>query len=180
MKRYFILYIILLFPLKNSYSQTKYKTEVGECNFSASVPAFEPIEAKSDKLIGILDEGTGNIAAVIPIKSFEFPIALMQEHFNENYLDTKKYPKATFKGVIKDFLIKQSGTYQYQGTLTIHGEEQSISGELLILYENNTYNISSQMTLKPEDYKIKIPKIVYKKIAETVIVQLKLNLAPTS
>ncbi|OHX64900.1 YceI family protein [Flammeovirga pacifica] len=168
--------VLFLFFLTSTFSQTKYYTEAGNCKFSASVPAFEPIEAESKGLIGILDEKTGNIAAVIPINSFEFAIALMQEHFNENYLESNKYPKATFKGNIQNFIPKQSGQYDYEGTLQIHGEERTVKGSIEINFQDNHYDITTKLIVKPEDYKIKIPKIVYQKIAETVHIHLQLRL----
>ncbi len=81
----------------------KYFTRSGNTNFKASVEAFEVVEAKNNSTTVILKTDTGDIAAQLFINAFQFKVALMQEHFNENYMGSDKYPKAIFRGKIADF-----------------------------------------------------------------------------
>ena len=94
------------------FAQDKVITKNGNINFEASVPAFEEIKAKNENVTCILNTKTGEIASLALIKGFRFKIALMEEHFNENYMESDKYPKATFKGTIINFeLSKLTTTY---------------------------------------------------------------------
>ena len=82
-------------------SAQRYYTKTGITEFDGSKAAFEPIKAKNNSSISAIDVSNGNIAALIKIKDFEFRLGLMQEHFNENYLESYKYPKSTFEGNIE-------------------------------------------------------------------------------
>ena len=101
MKR-LILIIALIFYTSKITSQQLY-TNVGETIFDGSKESFEPIKATNNNSVSIIDTDNGNIAALIYIKDFEFRLGLMQEHFNENYMYSSKFPKSTFEGVIKNF-----------------------------------------------------------------------------
>ncbi|NLR93670.1 YceI family protein [Flammeovirga agarivorans] len=157
----------------------KFITKTGVCEFSASVPAFEPIEAKSEKMLGVLNSENGEVAALVEITTFNFPISLMQEHFNENYMDSHKFPKATFTGKINDFQLSADSTRsKVNGKLTIHGVEKGIEADIVYLGTQGSVYVRSNFVIRPEDFKIKIPKVITKKIAEEVNVELILNLKP--
>lgn len=169
--------IVLLILLTMEVYGQKYMTKNGECHFSASVPAFEAIEASTKKMVGILDTSSGAVAALIEIQSFVFPISLMQEHFNENYMDSKKYPKATFKGEINYFtLSKDTVSENVKGVLSIHGVKKEVVLPVVYFQKNELIIIKSNFEIKPEEYKIKIPKVITEKIAETVIIELYMEL----
>ena len=102
-----ILTILLVFFTTISFSQEKRITKNGLINFEASVPSFEPVEAKHNNVSAILNIATGDIASLALVKGFRFKIALMEEHFNENYTESTKYPKATFKGKIENFDVSK-------------------------------------------------------------------------
>ena len=108
----------------------KYYTDSGLTEFDGSKAAFEPIKAKNKSSISIFDVNNGKIAALIKIREFNFRLGLMEEHFNENYLESNIYPTSTFEGSIDDFdKISLDDNFQeisIKGTLTIKGESNEI------------------------------------------------------
>ena len=108
----------------------KYYTDSGLTEFDGSKAAFEPIKAKNKSSISIFDVNNGKIAALIKIREFNFRLGLMEEHFNENYLESNIYPTSTFEGSIEDFdKISLDDNFQQssiKGTLTIKGESNEI------------------------------------------------------
>lgn len=174
---YFI--IIVFFLTVNSFSQ-KMITRSGEIKFEASVPAFEEIAATNTTTSCILDTKTGDIAVLALVKAFRFKIPLMEEHFNENYIESDKYPKATFKGKIVNFDATKSDigkqTFDVEGDLTLHGVTKRIKTKFYFTNENNRLVVTSSFSIKTSDYKIKIPGIVKNKIAEIVKINLKFDL----
>ncbi|WP_046759445.1 YceI family protein, partial [Kordia jejudonensis] len=116
-------------------------TKTGETDFKASVEAFEPVEAKSNSTTVILNTNSGEIAALLFIKSFHFKVALMEEHFNENYMDSDKFPKATFKGKLKDFNMSDVSStakeYKLSGTLTVRGKAKDVQTTAMVSKEGD-------------------------------------------
>ena len=100
--KHFLLIFLLIFSQQIIFSQ-KFHTDKGVTKFDGSKAAFEPITAINSKTLSIIDSFTGQIAAVILISEFDFRLGLMQEHFNENYLESNIYPKSTFEGLINNF-----------------------------------------------------------------------------
>ena len=84
-------------------AQEKYSTKNGTIVFEASVPSFEEVKAKNENVSAILNVETGDFASLVLINGFRFKVALMEEHFNENYMESSKFPKAILKGKLKDF-----------------------------------------------------------------------------
>lgn len=154
----------------------KYYTKAGITEFKASVDTFEPVEAKNESTTAILNSDTGEIAALLFVKAFHFKVALMQEHFNENYMDSDTFPKATFKGKIEGYspeAISNSETdYPLKGTLTIRGKTKTITSVVQIKKVEEKIVLTTNFNVSPKDFDIEIPKIVRKKIAESI--QLKL------
>ena len=103
MKTIIVLLIFCFAFVATAFGQEKFATKTGEINFEASVPSFEEVKAENNNVSAVLETGTGNFAALALMKGFRFKVALMEEHFNENYIESSKYPKATFKGKIQDF-----------------------------------------------------------------------------
>lgn len=153
-------------------SAQKYYTKTGETDFKASVEAFEPVEAKSNSTTAVLNTSSGDLAALLFIKSFHFKVALMEEHFNENYMDSDKFPKATFKGKVKGFsMLELSGSakeFDLSGTLTVRGKAKDIQTKAMISKVGDKVVIKSKFSVKPQDFDIEIPSIVRKKIAKDI------------
>lgn len=169
MKKAILLCMLFAFGM---VSAQKYYTKTGATNFKASVEAFEPVEATSKSTTVILNTENGNIAALLFIKSFHFKVALMEEHFNENYMDSDKYPKATFKGTLTNFsmdeLIGSPKEYVLSGTLTVRGVSKEIVTKADVYKDGNQIIVQSNFTVKPQDFNIDIPSIVREKIAKEI------------
>ncbi|MDY8137984.1 YceI family protein [Aquimarina sp. 2201CG5-10] len=170
-----IFFIPLLMMTITTYAQ-KYFTKTGFTEFKASVETFEPVEAKNNSTTVVFKEDTGEIAALLFIKAFNFKIALMEEHFNENYMDSDIYPKATFKGEIVNydpsFLSEKEKEYDLKGVLTIKGKSKEINTKIKLKTVNNTIILDSMFTVNPEGFNIKIPGIVRKKITKKIQINL--------
>lgn len=148
----------------------KYITRSGTTSFKASVATFEPIEAVHKSSSAIINS-KGDVAALLLVKGFGFKVALMQEHFNENYMDSDSYPKATFKGMLKDFSLEKLKTNQkfsLEGTLSIKGKTKEIKTEAVVLKQQGKLIFKTSFLVTPQDFDIKIPGIVRKKIAKQI------------
>jgi len=150
-----------------------FRCENGKVGFKSDAP-LEVIQAKSGKLRGVIDTAKQTFAWSVEIKTFEgFNSPLQREHFNENYMETKKYPKASFSGkIIEAVDFQKNGTYavRAKGQLNIHGVEQEriIKGQLEV--RDNKIRVQSKFTVPLADHNITIPKVVYQKIAEEITV----------
>ncbi|WP_276133529.1 YceI family protein [Polluticoccus soli] len=150
----------------------KYMTRTGKASFF-SATSLENIEAFNNEVAGIVDSKSGDVVFQVPIKSFKFEKALMQEHFNENYMESDKFPKAEFKGKIVDLSgvnFSKDGTYNVKtnGKLTIHGVTRDVSMPGTVVVKGNTATVSSKFNVKTADYNISIPKMVEGKVAKTI------------
>lgn len=167
----FILFLITL----SSFSQ-QYMTRNGLTEFDGSKAAFEPIKAKNNSSISVIDIKNGEIAALIYIKEFDFRLGLMQEHFNENYLESNKFPKSTFEGDIKNFdidnLTNDFKNHIISGKLTIKGETQNINTEAQLRLINEKIELKCSFDILLSDFGVKIPRVVFKKIDEKVKINL--------
>ena len=173
--KHFLLLFILIFSQQVIFSQQFY-TDKGVTKFDGSKAAFEPIRASNDNTVSIIDSFTGQIAAVILISEFDFRLGLMQEHFNENYLESDLYPNSTFEGQIKNFSLKELDQeykdHEIEGVLTIKGINNDIITKAKIRKIDEKIELLSDFSVMLSDYKIKIPKIVFKKIDEEVKINL--------
>ncbi len=156
----------------------RYKTDSTFIRFFSDAP-MEDIEAVNESASSIIDVDKKSIVIVVPIKSFSFQKKLMQEHFNENYLESDQFPNAIFKGKIQGW-DGSSGEVEAiaKGTMEIHGVEHdcTISGTLRSV--NQQVNLEAVFPIRLTDYDIKIPKAVFYKIAEEVEVTAKLQYKP--
>ncbi len=167
--------IFLLIGLKNSIGQNKYVTKSGELSFEASVPSFEKVAADNKSVTAILNTANGEFAALALVRAFRFKNALMEEHFNENYAETDRFPKATFKGKIAEYDSKTFGKSKdplfIDGELTFHGITKRIEHIPLIVKTNNQkISISGNFKVLVSDFNIKIPKIVKNKLSNEVTI----------
>lgn len=166
--------LFLLFLSISVFSQ-KLFTKTGLTEFKASVDAFEPVEAKNNSTSAVLKAESGDIAALLFIKAFNFRVALMQEHFNENYMDSDKFPKATFKGNIAGFNLSKISTtkeYPIKGTLTVRGVKKEVETTGTFTKSGDKLRLQATFSVKPQDFDIKIPGIVREKIAKSINVTL--------
>ncbi len=160
-------------------SAQKYFTKTGFTEFKASVEAFEPVEAQNNSTTVLLNVDNGEIAGLLFIKAFNFRVALMREHFNENYMDADKFPKATFKGALENFqwsALSSTETYPLQGELNIKGKSKAISTQARLTKKADKLLLESEFTVSPQDFDIKIPSIVSEKISETITISLRYEL----
>ena len=174
MKRLILIIALIFCSLKISSQQLH--TNKGETIFDGSKESFEPIKAINNNSVSIIDTENGNIAALIYIKDFEFRLGLMQEHFNENYMYSSKFPKSTFEGVIQNFNIeKLENNYTnfiIEGEIEIKGVKKNITTVAKIKKTVYGIDLNTSFNIKLSDYKIKIPRLVFKKIDENVVVNL--------
>lgn len=136
---------------------------------------IEDIEAKSNKGTSVYNATTGELAFNLPIRSFVFPKSLMQEHFNENYMESDKFPQASFKGKIQEHIdVSKDGSYPVNvtGVLTVHGVSQSRTITGTITVQKGTVGMSSEFMVKCADHHITIPTIVFHNIAESIRIQV--------
>lgn len=177
-----LLPILLLHGGPVARAQAHYLTKTGLASFFLASP-IEDIEARNHEVAAMLDFRTGQLAFSVPIKAFVFKRSLMQEHFNENYMESDKYPKATFAGHFIDFAAGQLATAgphpaQVEGDLTLHGVTQRV--RVLAVVELRGGQLLAQATfpVASADYNIEIPLLVRNNIARTISVHIELACAP--
>ena len=157
----------------------KYYTKTGTLDFEASVEAFEPVKASNKTATAILDVTTGNIAVLGLVKGFRFKNSLMEEHFNENYMESSDYPKATFKGVIKSFSINDINSkkeYKLEGDLTIHGKIKKVDAVIIVFKNGETIDVETNFHVNPAEFDIDIPSVVREKISNKINIIADFNL----
>ena len=167
---------ILLMLLGNSIFAQKYIAEKGNISFFSEAP-LEDIEAHNDDVSSIFNSDNGEIAFKVSNRGFEFDKSLMQQHFNEKYMESHKYPESSFSGVIKGFDKDDEGKQPVtaEGNLSIHGVTHSVQINGDMEFQNNSVAIQAKFPVKVADYKIKIPKVVFYNIAEVVEVSVDLK-----
>lgn len=163
-------------------AQDKFFTKTGNITF-ISKGSLETIEANHKAVTCVLDIKTGNVAFSVLMKGFEFEKALMQEHFNENYVESDKYPKAEFKGTVTnnaDINYSKDGTYtvNVKGNLTMHGETKETVTNGIVIIKAGKIQASSSFNILLSDYKIEIPKIVKDNITNNVKIEVNCSLEP--
>lgn len=171
--------IIVFFVAQLGFAQ-KMITRSGEIKFEASMPSFEEIAAKNNTASCLFDAATGEIAVLALVKGFRFKIPLMEEHFNENYMESSKFPKATFKGKIVNFdvskLSAKKSDFDLEGELTIHGLTKKVKTKIALVSDARKILATSNLIVKAKDYAIEIPSLVKSKIAENIDITIKLVL----
>jgi hypothetical protein len=164
--------IIMMGIASSVSSQNLYFTKNGHVDFFSSTP-MEDIKADNNKVTSVLNTTTGDIEFSMLVMAFTFPKALMQEHFNENYMESAKFPKSSFKGKITNLAtvnFTTDGTYPAEATgmLTIHGVTKEVSAKGNFIVKDGKIRLQSTFNVSPKDYKIEIPSLVSEKIAKEI------------
>ena len=166
-------YIVMIYLAGISIFQAGQDTYVcknAKISLYSSAP-IEDIKAETSSGVSIFNNSTGELDFSVSIQSFQFEKSLMQEHFNSDYMESDKFPKASFKGTIKEHVdVSKDGTYPVTvaGDLTVHGvtQKRTIPGTLTV--KEGTITMTSQFMVKCADHHIKIPSLVFHNIAESI------------
>jgi hypothetical protein len=173
-------YIIILLAwigFNNQANQDIYVCKNVKISFYSSAP-IEDIRSETSMGASVFNATTGELDFSVPIRSFQFEKSLMQEHFNSDYMESDKYPRATFKGKINQHIdVAKDGSYPVEATgeFTVHGvsKTRTIPGNILV--KNGVITVTSEFMVKCADHHIDIPQIVFHHIAESI----KINIAAT-
>ena len=173
-KTIFLLFVMTV--LTNYLFAQKYITKAGNIEFFSKAQ-MEEIKATSKQVSAALDATTGDFVFKVLMKSFEFEKALMQEHFNENYVESDKFPNATFKGKItnlKDVNFAKDGTYNVtvEGDLTIHGVTKKVTEKGVIEIKGGKVNASATFNILLADYNVTIPNTVVNNISKSIEIRV--------
>ena len=179
MKQLFLLIGISVL-LTKANAQPIYLAQGANASFFSSTPV-EDIAATSQSLTSLLNITTGEIQFNIPMRTFKFKKALMQEHFNEKYIESDKYPNGIFKGKINETIDwTKDGSYDITatGVLMVHGVDKAHTEKGKAIIKDGKINITSEFKVTVKDHNITIPKIVITNIAEIVDVRFNANYIP--
>lgn len=165
-----------------SIQAQKHMTRTGHIWFYSHTPV-EDIEAHNNQVNSVIDAESGEMVFAVLMKGFQFEKALMQEHFNEKYVESSKFPKASFKGKITnldEIDFSQDGTYKAKvtGQLTIHGVTNDIETEGEIKVEGGKVSATALFQTAVKDYDIKIPKVVEDNIAKIIDIHVEMAYEP--
>ena len=151
-------------------------TRAGELKFDATVPgAMDEVIGTNKTVSAIFDKTSGELVVLGLVKSFKFKSPLMEEHFNENYMESDQLPKASFKGKILNYDSK-TGSYDVEGDLTIHGVTNKVKTKMTFAADGGKLALSGTFAIKLSDYKIDVPALAKKTLAETAKISIKLGL----
>lgn len=169
-----LLMVVAIFLLNSQLIAQKSYTKNGNISFFSTSP-LENIDAKNNQVMSVLDTQTGSLQFSVIIKAFHFKKSLMEEHFNEDYMESTKYPKAIFKGAftdLKKIYFAKDGSYNVfvSGDFTLHGVTKKITVPGIITVKNGIPTAASKFTVKLADYDISIPKILKDNISENIII----------
>jgi hypothetical protein len=179
-----VLTILLSLTFLIAHGQNIYMDKEGKVSFYSKA-SLENIEAHNTQALGIIELDRGRVGITVLIKGFKFEKALMEEHFNENYLESDKYPKAVFVGKIVgyeelDFFNPLGVEAVVEGEITIHGIKKSLQSKVVFNAEGHNLKCTAEFKLKPEDFNIKIPSIVVNNIAKEIVVKANFSIAKKS
>jgi hypothetical protein len=170
-----ILCVALAYP-GTAYSQL-YSTRSGFVGFYSKT-AMEDIQGENNQVYAIIDAGKKNLAFAALLKGFIFPKELMQEHFNENYVESDKYPKASFTGAYTgDVALDKDGVYKVvvTGNLTLHNVTRPVQTPATLEVKGGHLMGHAEFKVKPEDFNISIPSVVRDKIDKEMTVKVNID-----
>lgn len=180
MKKLLFVFLFSLLALSPGFSQV-FSTSTGKVHFFSEAP-LENIEANTKKCQCAFNPSTGQVSVRVPMATFAFDKALMQEHFNENYLETAKYPHASIEGKLdKELDLSKNGVQQANvvAMVNIHGVKKEYTLPVNITVENGAPTKAlTRFKVKLADHNIEIPTIVMKNLAEVVDVDAEFELKP--
>jgi polyisoprenoid-binding protein YceI len=177
MSKKIIVLISLIAGLQQTGHSQIYSTRTGFIGFYSKT-AMEDIKAENNQAFVKIDAGKKNLAFAVLLKGFVFPKELMQEHFNENYVESDKYPKATFSGAFTgDLIPNKDGVYKVivKGDLTLHNTTKSIEIPATLEVKGGKLLGQAEFKVKPEDFNISIPSVVRDKIDREMTVRIKIE-----
>jgi polyisoprenoid-binding protein YceI len=182
MKRVLTIGLLIATATGVLWGQGKYLTNNGQISFFSHT-AIEDIRAENLEVASVIDAASGEVAIIVKMTDFQFEKKRMQEHFNENYVESEIFPKATFNGTILnnsqiDYSSDGEYTVRVEGEMTIHGISNNVEAEGSIEVISDGIIARTKFLLNPEDYDIKIPKIVRKNISEQLEINVELNYQP--
>jgi len=177
-----ILILWIISPFIPALGQGKYLTNNGTIKFYSHT-VIEDITAENRRVAAVVDAEKGEVAVIVMMNEFQFVKKLMQEHFNENFVESEKYPKAVFTGMIEnnvsvDYSSPGINQVKVLGELTIHGVTRSLSTMGTLEVTANGIIARTSFLLNPEDYEIKIPRVVRDNIAENMEITVELGCNP--
>ncbi|HMT53888.1 MAG TPA: YceI family protein [Saprospiraceae bacterium] len=180
--RKFIIGFFLVFLGVQVMSAQKYFTKTGHISFYSDTP-LEKIEGHNKSSNCVLDVATGKLEVATLVKGFQFEKALMQEHFNENYMESDKFPKAVFKGQIDNYSkldISKNGkvTVKVSGDLTMHGVTKKVTTDAVVSINNGKIIADASFNVLLADFNIKIPALVKDQIAKSLKIKVACTLEP--
>lgn len=177
-----IILVLMVHAFVPLASGQKYYSKTGRISFVSDAP-LEKIEAANSNAMIVMDATNGAIECAVLIKGFQFAKALMQEHFNENYMESHLFPKGLFKGTItniREINLVRDATYKasIKGDLTLHGVTRPmvVSGDIMV--KAGKIAVSSTFDFLVADFGIEIPKVVRDNVAEKVKVTVHADLLP--
>jgi hypothetical protein len=174
--------VIFIIHLSGIYvnAQTVFISDKSEVSFYSYAP-LEDIKAESKQLNGMINTVTGDVAFMIPMRSFHFAKALMEEHFNEKFIESEKYPQTTFKGKVTEPIDLTKTDVQHltvTGEMNIHGQSKNIKEKGELIAGKDQLTLTSEFYVALKDYNITIPSLLLKNIADSVLVKLKVTYVP--
>ncbi|HVZ56795.1 MAG TPA: YceI family protein [Chitinophagaceae bacterium] len=166
-----------------SHAQGRYYTKSAKLFFQCTKSPLEKVEATNKSGTCVLDTQSGQVQFAVLMKGFEFAKALMQEHFNENYVESDRFPRSEFRGQVinnADIHYGKDGSYpaHVKGTLQIHGESRPVEANGTILIKGGKPSLAATFTILLSDYKIAIPSVVSDKISNSVDISVEGALEP--
>ena len=178
MKNVILFFTLFAFVNKQADAQVYY-TKNGNVSFYSKT-VLENIDAENNQVISVLNSQTGALQFSLLNNAFHFPKAKMEDDFNEDYMESQKYPRSTFKGTITnlgDVNFTQDGSYpvKVNGDLTIHGVTKNISAPGTITVKDGNVSATSSFKVLVRDYKIQVPSIVSSKIGESIEIKVACN-----
>lgn len=178
-----VLTIAMMVAAATGVFAQKYMTRTAKVSFDATAQGSpEDIKAINNEVSNILDGKTGEMVFQVPVKSFKFERALMQEHFNENYMESDKYPKAEFKGAVTNMAgadFSKDGNFEVKvtGKLTIHGVTNDVTVPGSVTVKGTSVTLKAKFVAKLIDYKIEVPGVVADKVGKQAIIAIESTLA---
>ncbi|MEZ5008160.1 MAG: YceI family protein [Chitinophagales bacterium] len=177
-----IILVLGILTTSIAFSQDLYLTKTGEITFFSKTP-MEDIEAENNSVTCILKTSEGQVAFKVLMKSFLFEKAAMQQHFNDDYVESDKYPKATYDAQIIDhdkIDFTKDGTYtvKTKGEFSLHGVTNTLEEEGTITIKGKKITINSSFDVELEDYNIAVPNMYLKKISNTINIKVHAELEP--
>ena len=170
------LLLLTTFGWQQTYAQTLIAQKSGIISFFSSTPV-EDIKAENTSFSSSINPADSSVVFTVPIKGFSFRKRLMQQHFNEQYMESERFPVATFRGKLEQPIPSFSGGLatvrtRVTGTLTIRDVSREITGEAVIARTSEEMDARCELVIRPDDFGIKIPRMLVKNIAEEISVTI--------